>query len=99
MKQLTFEEPRWDDFPCLKLAFECGRQGGTLPAVLNAANEVAVELLLQDRIRFGELPQRIESTLAAHDPITEPTLDDLLEVDRWARERAAAGMLQSGSQR
>lgn len=90
MAQLTFEEPRWDDFPCLRLAFECGRKGGSWPAVLNAANEVAVELFLRDEIRFGELARIIETTLEAHTPVAQPTLADLLQVDRWAREYASA---------
>ena len=88
MKELTFEEPRWDDFPCLKLAFECGKKGGSWCAVLNAANEVAVEQFLHNRILFGDLVRIIESTLEAHTPLMGPSLEDLIEVDRWAREFA-----------
>jgi len=88
MKELTFEEPRWDDFPCLKLAFECGKRGGSWCAVLNAANEVAVEQFLHNRILFGDLSRIIESTLEAHEAIETPTLDQLIEVDAWAREFA-----------
>lgn len=88
MKELTFEEPRWDDFPCLKLAFECGRRGGSWCAVLNAANEVAVEQFLRNRIHFGDLARIIEATLEAHNPLTNPGLEDLIEVDRWARDFA-----------
>lgn len=101
MANLTFEEPRWDDFPCLKLAFECGRKGGTWPAVLNAANEVAVERFLQNRILFGDLARTIESTLAAHSPLAKPDLAQLLETDRWARqfaEQLTAGTLRASSQ-
>ncbi len=90
MKELTFEEPRWDDFPCLKLAFECGKKGGSWCAVLNAANEVAVEQFLQNRILFGDLARIIEATLEAHQPLAKPTLDQLIEVDGWAREFAAS---------
>lgn len=90
MKELTFEEPRWDDFPCLKLAFECGRRGGSWCAVLNAANEVAVEQFLHNRILFGDLARIIEATLEAHTPIAKPTLEQLIEVDGWAREFAAS---------
>ncbi|MBT9582005.1 1-deoxy-D-xylulose-5-phosphate reductoisomerase [bacterium] len=97
MRELTFEEPRWDDFPCLKLAFECGRKGGSWSAVLNAANEVAVELFLQNRILFGDLPRMIETTLEAHTPIAQPDLAQLLEVDAWARQ-FAAGTLRASSQ-
>ncbi|MBS2039955.1 1-deoxy-D-xylulose-5-phosphate reductoisomerase [bacterium] len=89
MKELTFEEPRWDDFPCLKLAFECGRRGGSWCAVLNAANEVAVEQFLRNRILFGDLARIIEATLEAHTPLAAPNLDQLIEVDRWARDFAA----------
>ena len=89
MRSLTFEEPRWNDFPCLNLAFEAGRTGGTMPAVLNAANEVAVELFLQDRIGFLDIPRIIEATMRAHDLERQPNLSILLEVDRWARGHAA----------
>ncbi len=88
MKSLTFEEPRWDDFPCLKLAFQAGRAGGTLPAVLNAANEVAVEHFLHDRIGFLDIPRLIEETMAAHEHRTAPQLADLLHADAWARTHA-----------
>ncbi len=88
MKELTFEEPRWDDFPCLKLAFECGKKGGSWCAVLNAANEVAVAQFLHNRILFGDLVRIIEATLEAHTPLMGPSLEDLIEVDRWAREFA-----------
>lgn len=90
MKELTFEEPRWDDFPCLKLAFECGKKGGSWCAVLNAANEVAVEQFLHNRILFGDLARIIEATLEAHQPLARPTLEQLIEVDAWAREFAAS---------
>ena len=89
MSSLTFERPRWEDFPCLGLAFECGRRGATWPAVLNAANEVAVELFLQERIRFGDLARIIEKTLEVHSPTPNPSLEDYLEVDRWARQVAS----------
>jgi 1-deoxy-D-xylulose-5-phosphate reductoisomerase len=104
MASLTFEEPRWEDFPCLKLAFECGKQGGSLPAVLNAANEIAVEAFLQDQIVFGDLARIIESTLAAHSRVADPTLEQLLEIDAWARryaserKTAGAGTLRGSSQ-
>lgn len=89
MKELTFEDPRWDDFPCLKLAFECGKRGGSWCAVLNAANEVAVEQFLHNRILFGDLARIIESTLEAHEAIGSPTLEELIEVDAWARQFAS----------
>lgn len=100
MASLTFESPRWEDFPCLRLAFECGRKGATWTTVLNAANEVAVELFLQDRLVFGDLARIIETTLEAHTPVARPELADYLAVDEWARAFAlqCAGTLRAGSQ-
>jgi len=98
MKSLTFEEPRRADFPCLELAFEAGRVGGTMPAVLNAANEIAVELFLQEKIRFGELPRMIEATMRAHRVVANPNLQTLLDIDSWARQYAA-GLYQVGAQK
>ena len=86
MRELTFEAPRWDDFPCLRLAFEAGRKGGTYPAVLNAANEVAVALFLEDRIGFLQIPELLERACEKHQGVAEPTLEDLFEADRWARD-------------
>jgi len=85
---LHFEAPRVNDFPAINLARHAGTVGGTLPAVLNAANEVAVEQFLHNRILFGDLVRIIEATLEAHTPLMGPSLEDLIEVDRWAREFA-----------
>ncbi len=76
-------------FPCLGLACEAGRRGGTLPAVLNAANEVAVERFLAGSLRFTEIAAVVEEALAAHDSVERPDLDAVWEADRWARETAA----------
>lgn len=88
MQGLTFEEPRWDDFPCLRMAYEAGRTGGTMPAVLNAANEVAVELFLKEKIRFTDIAHVLEKVMKEHDTVAEPELDDILEADKWGRSRA-----------
>lgn len=88
MKSLTFEEPRYEDFPCLRLAYAAGCTGGTMPAVLNAANEVAVEHFLHDRIGFLDIPRLISETMEAHEHRSNPHLADLLEADRWARTHA-----------
>ncbi|GMU57051.1 MAG: 1-deoxy-D-xylulose 5-phosphate reductoisomerase [Candidatus Xenobia bacterium] len=88
-RQLTFEPPRRDDFPCLDLAFEAGRQGGTMPAVLNAANEVAVERFLKNEIGFLDIPRTIESAMQAHTRKDGPSVSDLLAADAWARTFAA----------
>ena len=72
----------------LKLARDAGRSGGTLPAVLNGANEVAVEAFLQERIRFRDLPVVISKVLDRHLPVASPDLDQILQADRWARREA-----------
>lgn len=86
--QLTFEKPDRERFPCLDLAAEAGRAGGTMPTVLNAANEVAVALFLESRIAYVRIPELIHATMAEHDnqPIQE--LSDILKADTWARETA-----------
>jgi len=83
---LTFQKPDMDKFPCLKLAFKACEQGGTLPAVLNAANEVAVYSFLNHRISFPDIPAMIEKIMERHTVVTNPSLSDILEADRWARE-------------
>jgi 1-deoxy-D-xylulose-5-phosphate reductoisomerase len=88
IRSLTFEPPDFDTFPCLKLAIEAGKKGGTYPAVLCAADEVAVELFLSQRIKFTDIAVLIESTLAQHQAIPHPALDEILAADVWAREKA-----------
>ncbi|WP_427338687.1 1-deoxy-D-xylulose-5-phosphate reductoisomerase [Caloranaerobacter sp. DY30410] len=86
IKTLTFEEPDIDTFPCLKLAFEALKHGGTMPSVLNAANEVAVKLFLDRKIKFLDIPKLIEEVMLKHKIIYNPKLDDIIESDKWARE-------------
>jgi 1-deoxy-D-xylulose-5-phosphate reductoisomerase len=86
--QLTFCKPDHDRFPCLNLGYESLRIGGTMPAAMNAANEIAVEAFLNHGIRFGEIHQVIHSTMEAHAHQEITCLDDALEADRWAREKA-----------
>jgi 1-deoxy-D-xylulose-5-phosphate reductoisomerase len=83
---LTFHEPDLEKFRCLALAYEALSAGGTAPAVLNAANEVAVGLFLERRIAFSAIPVLIEEALGAHDVRRGATLEDLVEVDRETRE-------------
>ena len=83
---LTFEEPDLETFPCLSLAYETLKMGGTYSAVLNSANEVLVEAFLQDKIGFYDIPKYIKQTLDAHNSIENATLEQILEVDRWTRE-------------
>jgi len=85
---LTFEPVVYGDYPCLKLALEASRQGGTYPAVLCAADEVAVDLFLKNSIRFTEIATIIEKTLSIHASIINPTLDEIVLSDTWARDTA-----------
>lgn len=83
---LTFEKPDLETFPCLRLAYDSIKMGGTYSAVLNGANEVLVNEFLEDKIGFYDIPYYIEKTLEAHSSINEPTLEEILEADRWSRE-------------
>jgi len=87
--QLTFEPPRRADFPALDLAREAGEAGGTLPAVLNAANEVAVAAFLERRCSFPAIWRTVERVMRAHTPVAAPELAAILDADSWARRRAA----------
>jgi 1-deoxy-D-xylulose-5-phosphate reductoisomerase len=86
---LTFEPPDTETFRCLSLAYQAARLGDTFPAVLNAANEVAVGAFLDGRLAYLGIPDVIERVLDAHEPIA-PSLEGVLEVDAWARGRASA---------
>lgn len=87
--KLTFHHPDHDRFPCLQLGYEALRIGGTMPAALNAANEVAVAAFLQEGIGFRDIPEVIRDTMNAHLPREVGTLEEALEADRWAREHAS----------
>lgn len=84
--KLTFEEPDVENFPCLPLAYKAARIGGTMPTVLNAANEVAVQKFLQEEISFMEIPIFIEKAMKSHKVIQQPKIDDILSVDKEVRE-------------
>ena len=84
--KLHFEPPDPERFPALRLAYDVARRGGTLGAVLNAANEAAVAAFCDGRICFGEIARLVEHTIAQHELQAQPTLDDLLKADRWARQ-------------
>jgi 1-deoxy-D-xylulose-5-phosphate reductoisomerase len=85
---LHFAELKLDHYPCLALALEAGHRGGTYPAVMSAADEVAVGAFLSGQIGFMRMPEIIDDTLNAHEGIGDPTLDDILAADIWAREQA-----------
>jgi len=84
---LKFEPVNLNKFPCLKLALSAGRQGGTYPAVLCAANEVALELFLNQRISFTDIATIVQGILEQHHNIAQPSLEEILAADAWARER------------
>ncbi len=86
VKSLDFEPPDYAKFPCLRLAIEAGKRGGTYPAVLCAADEVAVELFLDGRIGFADIASSIERTLEQHRSISNPGLEEIEAADNWARE-------------
>jgi 1-deoxy-D-xylulose-5-phosphate reductoisomerase len=83
---LTFEPPDFEAFPALSLGFEVARRGGTCGAVLNAANEIAVDRFLSGRLRLTDIPRVCRAILDAHDFDPSPTLGELLRLDGWARE-------------
>jgi 1-deoxy-D-xylulose-5-phosphate reductoisomerase len=86
MQSLTFETPDRNKFPSLNFAYDAGGKGGTAPAVLNAANEAAVALFLEGKVRFCGIFDLVGEALAAHTPKAVDSLDDVLAADRWARE-------------
>jgi 1-deoxy-D-xylulose-5-phosphate reductoisomerase len=85
---LTFFNPDHDRFPCLKLGYDALRVGGTMPAAMNAANEVAVQAFLDRRIRFLSIAETIRRTMDAHNPVEVTTIEDALRTDAWARAKA-----------
>src|SRR5206468_6867868 len=86
--QLNFEPPDLKRFPALRMAYEVAERRATYGAVLNAANESAVEAFVAGRIPFGMICRVVERTIDEHSPVKSPSLEDLLEADRWAREAA-----------
>lgn len=88
IETLTFLKPDYEKFPCLSYAYDAISAGGTMPAVLNAANEAAVHAFLDKKIRFNDIPVIIKKTVDSHAIKVRPSLDDVLEADRWAREKA-----------
>lgn len=86
---LTFEEPDLERFPALELARRAGEIGGTLPAVLNAANEIAVEAFVNRKINFPQITETVRRVMDAHQTVAHPTLEEILAGDAWARRQAA----------
>jgi 1-deoxy-D-xylulose-5-phosphate reductoisomerase len=90
LQSMTFEKPDERRFPCLRLARQVAGCNDTRPCVLNAANEVFVDAFLKGRIKFMEIAQSIETILSKCKPVSQPTLEDILEADRWTRKEAGA---------
>ena len=95
LRQLEFATPRYEDFPALNLARRAGEQGGTLPAVLNAANEVAVSAFLDRKISFPRIWQTVAAVMDRHTNVAHPDLDARLRADQWARDEAAKAVQMS----
>ncbi len=95
---LTFREPDHEKYPCMQLAYAAGRAGGSMPAVLNAANEQAVALFLEEKITFLDIPKLIEKVCDKHqiDNCESPALDDILAADKWARQEVLAKTMELG---
>jgi 1-deoxy-D-xylulose-5-phosphate reductoisomerase len=88
LSKLEFGRPDFRRFPCLALALDAAKTGGSMPAVLSAADEAAVEAFLAGRIKFTDIPRVLEGVMAAHEPDDRPSLAALVEIDQWAREKA-----------
>jgi len=88
LSKLEFATPRYDDFPALNLARQAGETGGTLPAVMNAANEIAVAAFLDRQVRFPQIWRMVEEVMNRHTNVAHPNLDAILRADQWAREEA-----------
>jgi 1-deoxy-D-xylulose-5-phosphate reductoisomerase len=98
-KELHFGEPDLSRYPCLRLALEAGAKGGTHPAVLAAADEVAVEQFAVGALGFTEIAHVVDASLSAHEGVADPTLEQVLEADAWAREFAMARIRPKASAR
>jgi len=85
IKSLNFSKPDYMRFPCLKISYQCGIQGGTMPTVLNAANEIAVDAFLQGIIPFIGIENLIERVLNMHNYSINPTIEEIIDCDNWAR--------------
>jgi 1-deoxy-D-xylulose-5-phosphate reductoisomerase len=88
LSRLEFFTPRYDDFPALNLARRAGETGGTLPAVMNAANEIAVAAFLNRQVRFPDIWRIVEEVMNRHTPVAHSDLDAILQADQWARNEA-----------
>ena len=90
IKRLNFFKPNFKKFPSLEMAYQAGRQSGTMPCVLNAANEELVKLYLEGKIRLTDIAKGVKKIMKAHKPVKNPGLDEIFKTDLWARERVNA---------
>jgi 1-deoxy-D-xylulose-5-phosphate reductoisomerase len=88
VRVFEFFRPDMEKFPCLRLAYEAGKAGGTMPAVLNAANEVAVQAFLGNALRFADIANVVKEALSCHQRKEHPDLGEIMEADLWARNIA-----------
>jgi 1-deoxy-D-xylulose-5-phosphate reductoisomerase len=88
IKALTFEMPDYKTFPCLEIAYQALKLGGTMPAVMNAANEEAVKMFLEKKVEFLDISRIIKHVMKKHKVNIYPCLNDIIEVDMWARQEA-----------
>ena len=88
IKSLTFEPPDFKMFPCLELAIKAAKTGGTAPTALCAADETAVDLFLQGAVKFTDIARIVAGVMTEHQNICDPALDDIMNIDRWARDKA-----------
>lgn len=94
VKKLEFEKPDYEKFPCLKLAYEVATKGMSYPIVLNASNEIAVDLFLKDKISFVDIEKLIAKSLDSHKPSSPTSLEEILEIDKETRTKASELILK-----
>ena len=97
LRRLDFEEPDLERFPCLQLACDALRTGGTMPAVLNAANEISVQAFLDGKISLSEIAEINRSVMNDHTAVPVASIDNILETDKWARGRAIMKLSRTAS--
>jgi 1-deoxy-D-xylulose-5-phosphate reductoisomerase len=88
LERLSFQKPKLDKFPCLKLAYQAAGQSGTMPCVLNAANEISVGGFINRKIKFFQIPEVIAQVMDMHNSIANPGIEQILTIDEWARTQA-----------
>lgn len=96
LNELHFSKPDLIKFPALRLAYEAGQIGGSMPAVMNAANEIAVNYFIMEKLKFNQLPIIVEKVMLEHAVIKKYDLTTILEIDKWARKRCTEIVLKGG---